>query len=276
MILEQATIYQQSIDGIIRRALRIIGKGEQIEQNKYSQAFTALQMLMNKLNSLGVKIWAVSKKTFELSFENKAVLYEGKSYLSLQDQYSDITNAPGTTKGLNYWVEGGDATTEWAETTIYSPAREYIVNMFTTFADNFQLWVGGKPKPLKHLSREEFNKLEVIKIGEPEYVFCQHPIEISDSNLKLLFHPIPDMNNYFLTFDYVRYIQPPGGIQEGLDIPPNWQTVLTFGLAAELAYEYGLNPDEIVLLETKARNAYLEAKPTNFERNDCHIVTSRF
>jgi len=275
MIIAQASIYQQRIDDIIKRALRIIGKGDQVEPDRYAQAFTALQMLFNRLNALGISLWTITKTEYTLTYSLSKVLEGGKSYICIKDHLSSTTNKPGTDIGKNYWYEIGTATEAWEEEVVYEAANKQTAILFATFADNFKLWKEGIPKSLKHLSRENFNSLS-FEIGEPEYVLCVFPNDTETTNFQMYFHPIPYEDNLLVTFDYARYLAPPESISEDIDIPPSWQNVLVFGLAADLAYEYGLAVEEITVLEMKARNTFLEVKRTNFERNNDLVVTSRF
>lgn len=268
-------VFASTIDDIIRRAFRIIGINNEYTGEQYSQARDVLSMIVNRINSVGLNLWKLKEAVQAIS-TNDQVLHEGISYVCIKDNYSSDYTKPGTDTGKLYWVEGGLSTTAWEAGQNYSTPIKTVVTLPAVLIDKIKLVEKGSFSDIKIIPKNCFMDLDPKVLGTPTQAWVEYITNSQEISPTIHLHPTPTTENLQMCFWYVEILNTPSGGKNYPDFPPQWQEVLVFGLAAELAYEHGANNDSIVILERKAASAYEMARKGNFERNDCHTVKPRF
>ena len=279
MIVAASNVFQNTLDDIIRRALRMVGATRQVLAEEWTAARLALHSISNNLTAQGFPLWKVFT-TKEFLPAVSYTYYSSVYYKCIRSHTSSLLNAPDSAEGNLYWIvdEEQSTTTTWAVDTEYTSPRVLemesglmnIMDVYLTTADNATTRV-------KLVNKDAFMALDREDTGLPTKAYFEAVVDYQAMGGFLHLYPEADLTTYTLSVD--KIFIPHQGMDTGslLDIPPQWVEVLTVGLAADLSYEYGIAPDAIALLERKAKQAYENIKRTNFNNShDGLVVSSRF
>lgn len=220
-----STNYTANRDEIITRALRIvgaIGQGETPSTETIAEANITLNHLVKEWQADGMQLWKISEI---------AVTYTA-------------TNA-------SYTIGTG--------LTINTTAPNKI----------FQAWnrntTSKLDQPIILLTRQEYEMLgNKTSPGTPNQLFYQTPGSPTGGTPAiggtLIYYPVPDTNAASTLTGYVTGILPLDDFLASTDLPdfPSYYyNALTWGLADQIGYEYGL-PFQLLSMINKKADAHLE------------------
>lgn len=211
--------YTTNRDAIITRALRIvgaIGQGETPSATAISEAAEALNDLVKEWETDGMSLWCVRNYSFSPS-DGKATYKIGVGQLT--PEINDV--AP--TKILQAWTR-----------------------------------IAEKDTPIILITRHEYNILgSKFSPGATTQIWYDPPGEFSTDEMfgTLSLYPVPDSYaeaNAVYYFVGVRPYADFDAAEDILDFPNYWNNAVKWGLADQLAYEYGVGLDERSRIERKA------------------------
>jgi len=213
--------YTTTRDGIITRALRIvgaIGQGETPSATAITEAAEALNDLVKEWESDGMSLWCVRQYSFTPTAE-KSVYTIGVG------QVAPEINAIAPNKVLQAWAR---------ETTAVSDT------------------------PILIITRHEYNMLGAKTTpGNSTQLWYDPPGEATSAEMTgaLTFYPVPTTDteiNYTFFFTGVRPYADFDSASDIPDFPRYWYNAVKWGLADQLSYEYGVGLDERSRIERKA------------------------
>ena len=163
--------------------------------------------------------------------------------------------------GMQLWCVKEYSFTPVASTNTYSIGVGQTINQVAPLK-LLQAWSrvtsGSKDTPILLITRHEYNMLGTkTSEGNTSQIFYNPPGEISGTeNIgELKLYVTPDAN-YAATatiyFTGVRPLQDFDSSTDVMDFPQYWTQAVKWGLAAELAYEYGVGLAERKQIENKA------------------------
>ena len=122
---------------------------------------------------------------------------------------------------------------------------------------------GQNDTPVKILSLEEYNRFGMKNTaGLPTQVFY-HPLL---TNGKVLVYPVPTVANTLYLEMHYPFQQFTCG-SDTADFPNEWMNALVYGLAVELAYDYGVDTKRLSKLEMRAEMLHRAALATSQENS---------
>lgn len=267
---------QASLDDIIKRALRIIGADDQISAEEWTNARLSLHSISNSLVAMGAPLWKFTSNRISLPTSSQ-VVYSGTSYVCIEEHSATSSNRPDTNLGKNYWVVAGTSSDTWTSGTVYSTPREIDLGLGVIGVDKVSIMYKGSETIVTLVSKDEYENLNKVTTGEPTKAYFKQTYDNQQPFGTLFFYPTPYQSDYELLTTTINIPYHGANTSDYLDIPPQWFETLTHGLAASLSYEYGIEPDTIVILERKAKECYVNAKKSIFNDSiDRPIVISRF
>lgn len=219
------TNYAATRDEIIARALRIvgaIGQGETPATTAVTEANIALNHLVKEWQADGMQLWKISE-----------------------------INIPYTLNTSTYTIGVGF--------TVNNTAPNKILQAWNrNTASNLD-------QPIILLTRQEYEMLgNKTSGGTPNQLFYVTPGSPSGSGPQisgtLTFYPVPDANCVATVSAYIAGLMPLDDFDASTDLPdfPSYYyNALSWGLADQLSYEYGL-PFQLQSLINKKADAHLE------------------
>jgi hypothetical protein len=210
--------YTNNRDQIITRALRIvgaIGQGETPQTAAITEASQALNDLVKAWEADGMQLWCVR----EYQLTPMAGLY----YYNVG--VGQAINEPAPTKIIQAWSHNSNTNTD---------------------------------TPILIITRQEYNMLgSKFQGGTTSQMFYQPPGNISgtESVGLITLYLVPDANyasNNRILFNGVRPLQDFDSATDVMDFPQYWGNAVTWGLAAQLCYEYGVGLSERGMIERRA------------------------
>jgi hypothetical protein len=120
---------------------------------------------------------------------------------------------------------------------------------------------GGNDTPIKVLTLEEYNRFGMkTTSGLPTQVFY-HPVL---TNGQVYLYPVPTVADTL----YLEMLYPYQNFVAGndtADFPTEWLNALVYGLAVELAYDYGVETKRLSKIEARAEYLHRQALATSQE-----------
>lgn len=199
--------YTQTRDGIITRALRIIGalgQGEVADALSLLEAAMALNDLTKEWNADGMPLWAITNWT--------AHLVSGQANYNIPGTGVDVNVAP--LKVTNAYIHNSQSNSD---------------------------------SPLLVITRDEYEMLgDKTSSGSPNQVWYDPPGNIGPGTAigKLKVFSVPDANSALYETIVLTGQKPFQNFNAAADIPDfpvYFHNALVWGLADQLAYEYGVN-----------------------------------
>jgi hypothetical protein len=218
MSLSNSYNHTATRDQIITRALRIIGaigQGETPAATAVTEAAESLNDIVKSWAADGMQLWCTREYT--------------------------LTPVASTT---TYTVGVGS--------TINQPAPSKIIQ---AFARNT---ASNKDTPILLITRHEYNMLgNKVQEGSPSQLWYDVPGSISGTEIQgtVYLYVTPDASfasSNTIRFIGVRPLMDFDASSDVLDFPTHWINAVKWGLAAELAFEYGVGLSERQQLVQKA------------------------
>ncbi len=206
MATSNSTNFTVTRDDLIQRALRIvsaIGQGETPDNAAYTEASMALNMLIKERQADGMQLWKVQTCT----------------PIALTASTKDYTIGLSSTIAQTAPLKILQA---WIRTT-------------STAADS----------PINLITKSDYDRYGVkTSTGQPSEMYYNPPgVGLPEQQGTITLYPAPDTNtaaNCTLVFTAHYPIQDFDVSTDNPDFPSYYFNALTWGLAAELAYEYGV------------------------------------
>jgi hypothetical protein len=239
MPLSGTTNYSVSRDDVITRALRLvgaIGQGEVPENQTLLEATQALNMIIKERQADGMQLWKVTTSSMSMTASTAA-------YAIGVGQTIDQT-AP--LKILQAWIRNS-----------------------TTLTDT----------PLNLITKQDYDRYgNKASAGSPSQLFYKTPgPNTSEIAGTITLYPTPDANavsSGALYFTGIYPIQDVTFSTENLDFPSYYFNALTWLLADELAYEYGVPLNERGMIAKKAQEHLQMALNMDIEEGSYFIQPS--
>lgn len=260
--------------GIIEAALRKIGvydQGESIPGNESAAAATALNLMVKEWVARGIDIWLRDEITLFLQPDTKSYslgsTHATRSYVettlsgaeAASQTILSVTSSSGMTAADYIGIKLNDNTIHWdtiasvdsaTQVTITNGLASAAASGKKVYAYTTQV---GRPQKIVYAYRRDKNNIdsEVAIVGEKEYMLQSNkgsdgpPVEIwyqpTLTTGTLYVWPVDGgsswdrlvMSCQFLPDDFDAAADNP-------EFPIEWGNVLVWGLAAELASEYGI------------------------------------
>jgi hypothetical protein len=254
MALSGSYDFNKTRNDIIESAWRKTGdlsRGDVLSAEQAAEGAAELNDMVKQWQGEGIKLWSVELATQTLTASSEVVGTDGNNYFCIRAHTS--TNATKPVTGADYttyWKLGGSSGGVWAVTTAYTSLNSYVldsnvigieeafVRRDTTYQDT----------PLDIIPREDWMKLgNKYTTGPPSKIWFQrkHTPEIH-------LYPYPDDSTDVIHFSQILKTQDFDTAADDPDLSSEWLSALTWGLAARLAFEAGLPPDERRDLKTMA------------------------
>lgn len=229
--------YTTTRDGIITRALRIvgaIGQGETPTSTAISEGAEALNDLVKEWEADGMPLWCVRTYSFVPTAATN-------TYNIGVGQVSPHINAVAPLKVIQAWNRTSNLDTP----ILIITRHEYTM-------------LGAKSTP-----------------GNPTQFFYNPPGEISGTeNVGVLYmFPTPDANTVANCTFFFNGIRPYADFDASTDVPDfpqYWYNAIKWGLADQLAYEYGVGLDERSRIERKADKH--KEKAMSYDTEEGHLL----
>lgn len=213
--------YNSNRDAIIQRAFRIvgvIGQGETLDTTAANEAAIALNHLIKAWQADGMPLWEMSTYTV-----------------------TPVVSQASYTIGAS------------ASYSLNQPAFLKIVQAWSHSTTN------GSDNPNLILTRYDYNMLSnKTQTGSPNQVYYDPPRAVGSSGVPygtLYVWPVPDANyvssGQIMISGYKMY-DDMNSSTDTFDLPQYWQNALVWGLADQLAYEYGVGLSERAMISKKA------------------------
>ena len=245
------------------RVLNVIGEGQVANTSQLSDGSQALNILVKSLQNKGNNLWTSTWAKLALN-STSVVTNGGTTYECLEPHTSSATDEPGV--GANwqaYWVESNKtATGAWALSTSYTFSG--VVDLGINYIGLEQAFVrensGGSISDY-NLTKSSFtdylNLIDKSVDGLPQNIYSYERLDSNgDTNLSLYMYPAPDdVSTQQLHVLATRHIYDFDSATDNPDIPVRWSKVLKFGLAVEMAPEYGIFGERL----SQISDIYLDA-----------------
>jgi len=270
---------------IIESALRKIGEydqGESPSGDETSAADIALNLMVKEWVAKGIGIWIRDEVTlflqpdqqsYALGTANMTASYV-ESTLSAAEASGQtvlsITSTTGMTTADIFGIKLDDDTIQWTTVTVDSAIQGTVADALTGDAASGNkvyayTTTAGRPQKILYAYRRDTNAFdtEVRLIGEKDYM-SQSNKASNGPPVEAWYHPTLTTGTLYVwpvdggsTWDKlvmsVQYMPDDfDAASNNPEFPIEWGSTLVWGLAAELAAEYGLPLKEINYLEAKA------------------------
>ena len=258
---------------IIHRALRIIGvltEGQLPSAAQVATAKEALSCYIKALQDKGVKLWTEEWVAHPLNTVSSTVLgTDGNYYQCIKAHTATAANCPVTGASWStYWMKTATATTNvWASGTSYTAINQFADTSADAVDQAFIRDVYGSDTDVEIIQTVTANEIpSKIDTGVPSKLW--HVKDITSPYIYMW--PIPDLLTYVLHYRRVRYLNDFTSDYASGDWPQSWIDAVVFGLAARIAFEYGVPIQEREeLLATAERFEHI-ARGFNHERPTHH------
>jgi hypothetical protein len=174
--------------------------------------------------------------------------------------------------GLSGWLHTRDTL------ALVSADADYVFGSGGSFATvvfdivSVEVSNNGNPYvPLRKISRAEYYRKPVrTTSGQPTEFFFDRQRD----NGTLYLWPVPDTDDFDITFTYRRRIMDMDLGAENADLPPEWEEAIEYGLAERLAFPYGIinsNPTLYAAVKSEAARTYAIVKAFDVEQDGGEI-----
>lgn len=256
------------LDELCKRALRIIGKADDITPEMLNQARDALNGFVKSLSTRKIFLWETEKTITPIDVSG-IVLHNNVSYVCLEPHYSSPQMEPGISPNWKiYWAIGGTSTTPWVSGNEYSSPNTIFTGIDCNSIQSPYLLKDGARTPLILQDKFIFLIQNREQIGDPQLIWLEKGKQFKFIHI----WPTPYELNLNLEYYKVKVLSHLTLIDEEPDLPIEWHNALVFGLAADLAYEYGKPVVDLQNLERKADIELRKAFHSNFEITEDNFI----
>lgn len=234
--------YNATIQNIVDRALRmnaVLANGQSATGNNWLIAKHSLEAMMKRWQAEGIKFWTIINDYQSLTASSTCT-NGGKFYRCILGHTAAATSEPGTGATWEiYWKEEGSAGAAWVIGTAYTSIHEVSPNVYAMGIQNVWIKDGDtENEPLTLISKEEYDKIsDKYNTGLPSYAYFDYAI-----TKKVYLYPMPDSADYIVCMSIVRKLQDASAVGFNAEFPVHWIDALVYGLADNLADEFGKLP----------------------------------
>ncbi len=251
------TTFNRTTLQIVERALRICGvisEGNSASTAQKSNANEALNSVVKSLQTQGVMLWTREEVAIPLPEASEVTGSDSNIYTCIKPHTSSSTTQPVTGSGWReYWTKDGSTGGTWTDATAYTASN--VISVPTGYIQLDKVWIreNRHDEELTIKMYDEYITLsDKFSTGKPYIVAFQETLTSATGYL----YPYPASTDYGLYGLGVRFLQDMEDDADDPDFPSRWISVLTWGLVAELAMEYGRDGGFIDRAERKF-NTYL-------------------
>lgn len=250
----------QLIAGGLRK-IGVVAEGDSPSAEQVSTASEALEMLIQALGNEVFPYWAIDWKTHVLVASSEVTGTDGKVYTCIRPHTAATTNKPASGGDYTtYWTIRGDTGSVWAAgldyvaINVFEPGTE-ILSISKAFYRRTEI-----DHDMVILTRDDYFSMATDKkrLSVP-----QNLIFIPNLTPEIWIDPIPNKSTDVIHYLAWRRLQDFDAEGNNPDARQQWLKYLVWQLAADLAPEYGIPPQQESRLERKAEKLLLLAKRNN-------------
>jgi len=254
------------------RKLGAVATGQNPTAAQLSEGAEALNVLVKALQDDNVMLWTREWKTKTFTASSEVTGTDGNIYTCTRSHTATADNRPVTgAEYLSYWKQGGTTGGVWAVDTEYSSIGDWQEDADTVLIE------------AANIRSTTSHDYPVSIITFDEYFKIDNKFDASSYPDKLAFHrkliphvylyPQPNNTDFVLEYMRVRLLEDFDTSTNNPDFPVRWYKYLVFALAADLAYEYGVDPR---LYEMKATKLKKQAKDGDRPITNNHFKKGAF
>ena len=273
---------------IINAALRLLGQlaeGETATDEQLAEGAQALNMMVKHWESQDIHLWKHKEATIFVQY-NTAKYTLGASNWNATQSYTkteistagssgdstiDVDSITGVSDGDYIGVELDDSTMQW--TTVNGSPSGTTITLTDVLTDdisvdaNVYAYTSKINRPLKitsarlkmddsneimmtQLARDDYSTISRKEsLGNPTQYFYNKNIDLTGD---LYLWVTPNDVKQVINITYIGSIEDFDAVSDNPDFPREWLRVLTFNLASDLSFEYGLPLQQQAAIEAKA------------------------
>jgi hypothetical protein len=249
-------------DQIITAALRKLGvvpQGKTATTDQITEGAEALNVMVKDWQNNGVNLWTLEWVASPLDTASSEVTgTDSLIYTCTLGHTSSSEDKPIT--GSNwptFWRQAGSTGGTWVTSTAYTSIGDKYPDVDTLHILKAFIRYDGDDYPLELASWDTYLDIQdkYSNTSRPTHLLLDKGIPP-----RMALHPVPDRTDYVLHYLRVRMLEDFDAAGDTPDFPVRWTKAAIFGLAADLAPEYGIDRLERKDLEAKAVFLFEKAK----------------
>lgn len=261
---------------IVTAALRKINVAEQGQDptaTQISEGANRLNQIVMAWQNEGINLWTLDWRNQPLGNANTVIGSDGAFYRCINNHTSNNGNQPKIGPNWErYWYQDATEGIQWREDQQYLSSSQYTLPTDVLGIDNAFIRYNGTDFRLDIISRNEY-----MDIGT-KYVEGHPQLLMYDTRLvpNLYLYPQADLTDYQLHYLAVIRLKEFENASSTPDFPQDWYRALVWGLAADLASEYGLSISRMNYLDSKADYFLKRARKEDKEYVNIRILEGAY
>ncbi len=262
MATSGSTNFDLTRNQIIRAALRKVGaydKGDSPEQADVNDAVETLNVLVKSWQNKGVRLWTIDWKVKEFSAADTVIVSNVQYTCILGHTSVTADNKPASgSQWQLYWRNDGTSVgaDTWANSTAYTTPMNFELASDVISVDKvFYRDSSGNDQPMSVVSFDNYlNITDKDSLGTMSWVALERRL----TPRLHIYQSVRD-TDHILHYLAVTMLEDFDAASDNPDFPSRWIQPLIWGLADELAMEYGLGSGDQTIIATRAAQAFREA-----------------
>lgn len=273
MTVSAVFTFDPSRTQIIEAAMKRIGvltPGQSATSDQLVEGTFWLNLLVKALQNDGDRLWTEEWETYTLTASSEVLGSDGLNYECIRPHTSAASNKPVTGADWpTYWTQRGSSGGAWATSTSYTSQGSFLLPARTVGVTKaYYRSTQNNDLPIQLIKFSEYmDKHDKTLKGDPINIALDEDI----SQPRVYMYPIPDQLDQVINILRIRPLYDYDAPGDTSDFPQRWVEAIIFGLAERLGHVYGLDLNELQLLENRYREAKQKAK-----RDDTETVTTNF
>jgi hypothetical protein len=261
-------------DELITAALRklgVVAQGKTASADQITEGAEALNTMIKEWQNDGVRLWTLEWIARPLDTASSEVTgTDSLIYTCILGHTSSSENKPVTGSNWStFWRQTGSTGGAWANATAYTSIGDTYPGTDTLGIEKAFIREDGNDHPVRlvgwHTFLDIMNKYE--NTGRPTHLLFDRMLPP-----RMALYPTPDVTTYVLHYLRVRMLEDFDASTDTPDAPPRWTKAIVYGLASDLAHDYGIRREERIDIDAKAVAFYERAKVGDRERTDENFV----
>ncbi len=273
MTVSAVFTFDPSRTQIIEAAMKRIGvlaPGQNASSDQLVEGTFWLNLMVKAMQNDGIRLWTEEWETYTLTASSEVLGSDGLNYECIRPHTSDATNKPVTGADWpSYWTQRGSSGGTWVTATSYTSQNSFLLPARTVgITKAFYRSTQNNDLPIELIKLSEYmDKHDKTLKGDPINIALDEDI----SQPRVYMYPIPDDLTDVINILRIRPLYDYDAPGDTSDFPQRWVEAIIYGLAERLGHVYGLDINELQLLENRHRDAVRKAK-----RDDSETVTTNF
>jgi hypothetical protein len=238
--------FKMQRDGIIAAALRklgVLGRGQTPNDNQITEGAVSLNVLVKKLQGIGVGLWALEWVTRTLTASTERTGTDGEVYTCIRGHVSATGDKPITGADFaKYWYKKGSTGGVWSAGATYRSIGDFDLDLNTLWVEKAFIRRANSDHDVDVRSMKDY-LAEITKY--PTGLTSRMMLDRNFEAMHAYLLPQPDKVTDVLHYQKYTILQDMNSGPDNPDFPPMWLDVLIFGLAHSLAFEYPSVPTSV-------------------------------